>query len=241
MSSATWTPAALSSEARLVTLTAWRMVEAQHLASTMKLVDTRAEQDLLEEIIEESKPPLPAEARDLDYLLATPFRYQPLSPGSRFRGPTDPGVFYGAESVRTAAAEVGYWRWRFLRETTGLDRLGPAQHTAFSVAAAGSGVDLRNSPFDRDAAVLTNPSDYRATQEFARAAREAAVEIITYRSVRDPRPAWCVALLSPRAFAARRPNRTTQTWHLVVTSAEAIWRRGPAETLSFPTALWLAP
>lgn len=241
MSSPTWTPAALSSEARPVTLTVWRMVEAQHLASTMKLVDTSAEQDLLEELIEESKPPLPAEAQGLDYLLATPFRYQPLPPGSRFRGPTDPGVFYGAESVRTAAAEVGYWRWRFLQESVGLDRLGPAQHTAFNVPVAGPGVDLRLPPFNRDAEAWTHPRDYQATQAFAQSARQAAIEIITYRSVRDPRPAWCAALLTPRAFAARKPNRATQTWQLVVTRAEAIWRRGPGETYSFPTAVWQTP
>jgi hypothetical protein len=217
------------------------MVEAQHLASTMKLVDTSAEQDLLEELIEESKPPLPAEAQGLDYLLATPFRYQPLPPGSRFRGPIDPGVFYGAESVRTAAAEVGYWRWLFLSESAGLDRLGPAQHTAFSVPVAGRGVDLRTPPFDCATEAWTHPRDYQATQTFARIARQAAIEVITYRSVRDPQPAWCAALLTPRAFAARKPNRATQTWQLVVTRAEAIWRRTPGETLSFPTALWQPP
>jgi hypothetical protein len=80
------------------------MVEAQHIASTMKLVDTAAEQDLLEEIIEAHKPPLPEEARALDYLLAAPFRYTPFAPGSRFRSPADAGVFYGAESVRTGPA-----------------------------------------------------------------------------------------------------------------------------------------
>ena len=40
----------------------WRGVEAQHLVATMKLVDSLAEQDLLEQILDESKPPLPPEA-----------------------------------------------------------------------------------------------------------------------------------------------------------------------------------
>lgn len=35
---------------------------------------------------------------------------------ARFRAETDPGVFYGAGSVRTAAAELSYWRWKFRRE-----------------------------------------------------------------------------------------------------------------------------
>ena len=41
------------------------MVEAQHLVSASKLVDTRAEQELLEDILEVHKPPVPKEAADL--------------------------------------------------------------------------------------------------------------------------------------------------------------------------------
>ena len=39
MSSSTWTPAALSSEARPLSGTCWQLVEAQHRVSTLKLVD----------------------------------------------------------------------------------------------------------------------------------------------------------------------------------------------------------
>ena len=53
----------------------WRVVEAQHVVSTLKLVDTLAEQALLEDLLEETKPPVPPECRHLHYLLATPFRY----------------------------------------------------------------------------------------------------------------------------------------------------------------------
>lgn len=236
MSLRTWTPDAVSSEARRRAETLWRIVEAQHTASTMKLVDTVEEQDILETLIEESKPPLPEEARELDYLLAAPFRYTPFGTGSRFRSPSDPGVFYGAESVRTAAAEVGYWRWRFLRETAGLDRLGPAPHTAFSVPIETAVVDLRLPPFDRDAVEWEHPADYGATQAFGRVAREAGIGAIVYRSVRDPEPAWCAAVLTPKAFAAKRPDGATQTWHLVVTREAAIWRRVSGDTFSFPTS-----
>ena len=239
MSSITWTPDAVLSEARNRSETIWRIVESQHTASTMKLVDTLAEQDLLEEIIEENKPPVPHEARDLDYLLATPFRYVPFQPGSRFRSPSDPGVFYGAESVRTAAAEVGYWRWIFLLETDGLDRLGPASHTAFSVPIRASAVDLRTPPFDRDSAAWTNPHEYGATQAFARIVREAGIEAIFYLSVRAPEQSWCAALLTAKAFAAKRPDKDTQTWHLLVTRDEAIWRREAGATFSFLTSHWM--
>jgi hypothetical protein len=205
----------------------------------MKLVDTLAEQDLLEEIIEESKPPVPHEARDLDYLLATPFRYVPFQPGSRFRSPSDPGVFYGAESVRTAAAEVGYWRWIFLLETDGLERLGPASHTAFSVPIRARAVDLRTPPFDRDSADWTNPHEYGASQAFARIAREAGIEAIFYLAVRALEQSWCAALLTPKVFASKRPDKGTQTWHLLVTRDEAIWRRESGGTFSFPTSRWM--
>jgi hypothetical protein len=78
--------------------------------------------------LDKSKPTVPSAAADLHYLLATPFRY--TSPiGSRFRAPADPGVWYGAEKERTACAELGFWRWRFLMDTSGLDSLGPSPQT----------------------------------------------------------------------------------------------------------------
>src|SRR3546814_1362417 len=86
MVSDTWTPAALSAEARRLEGTCWRLVEAQHRVSTLKLVDTLDEQDLLERLTEEAKPSVPEECRHLHYLLATPFRYGAAYPrGSRFR------------------------------------------------------------------------------------------------------------------------------------------------------------
>ena len=67
-------------------LTAWRVVEAQHKVSTRRLVDTLDEQRLLEQIVDEVKPPIPAGPgfAGLHYLLSTPFRHPPLRHGSRF-------------------------------------------------------------------------------------------------------------------------------------------------------------
>jgi hypothetical protein len=111
-----------------------------------------------------ASPPNPASAQALDYLLATPFRYNPLRGGSRFRAITDPGVFYGAESVRTASAELGYWRWRFLKDAVDLEKLEPVAHTAFSADVSTHGVDLRQPPFNANAAAWLHPTDYSATQ-----------------------------------------------------------------------------
>src|SRR5205823_11035591 len=64
----------ISSEARRYSHELWRVVEAQHTASTMRLTDSLEEQASLDLVLEESKPALPPAARRLHYLLATPFR-----------------------------------------------------------------------------------------------------------------------------------------------------------------------
>lgn len=213
------------------------MVESQHVAATMKLVDTRDEQDLLETLLETSKPSQPEETTGLDYLLATPFRYAPLPGGSRFRGVNDPGVFYAAESERTAAAELGYWRWRFLRDSEDLDHIEPVAHTAFQVEVDTLAIDLQRKPFDADTKVWVHPTDYGPTQQFARLVREADVGVILYRSVRDPQPAWCLALLTPKGFAKKTPQGTRHNWFLAVTKNEVTWRRD-TESIQFPASTW---
>ena len=212
------------------------------MASTSKLVDTRAEQELLEEILEEHKPPIPQEAVSLHYLLFSPFRYETRQPsGSRFRAANDPGVFYAAETVRTAAAEVGYWRWRFLQDTAGLERLQPCPFTAFRVPIITNCIDLREPPYDSDAPQWLHPTDYSTTQSFGRIARDAGIGAILYQSVRDPEKHFCVAVLTPLAFAAKKPDSVTQTWVLTISSEEAMWMRQDDESLSFRTDCWKTP
>ena len=126
----TWTPPALASEAHAYARLLWRVVEAQHTASTMRLVDSLDEQAVLETILEASKPQLPEGARSLHYLLGTPFRYRPHA-GSRFRAAFEAGVWYGAEQLSTALAEKSYWRQRFLMDSPGTPELKPVPHTAF--------------------------------------------------------------------------------------------------------------
>ena len=225
MSWTTWRPTAVASEARPWEGLAWRMVEAQHVASTMKLVDGADEQDLLERLLETSKPPRADGTAALHYLLATPFRYSPARGGSRFRAAHDPGVFYGAESVRTACMELGYWRWRFLMDAPALQSLAPLPFTAFAARIATTCVDLREPPFDVDAGAWRHSDDYLQSQVIARVAREAGVGALVYASVRDPNPAWCVALLAPSGFASPRPEPGEQTWWLQVSRENALWKR----------------
>ncbi|MHB1374820.1 MAG: RES family NAD+ phosphorylase [Thauera sp.] len=239
MSSTIWTPLAVSSEARPRAVPAWRVVEAQHVASTMKIVDDAAEQDVLELLLEASKPLQPASVAGLDYLLASPFRYDPRRGGSRFRGRTDPGVFDGAQSVRTACAELGYWRWKFLQDAVDLERIEPVAHTAFRVRLATEVIDLRAPPFSADLDDWKHPTSYGATQALARVAREARIGGILYASVRDPEVAWCVAVLDPAAFASSRPDPVKQTWWLAVHPDGVVWRRDN-ERLAFAASSWVA-
>lgn len=236
MSYTTWTPHAVSSEVFDWQALAWRMVESQHVASTMKLVDTEAEQTMLEALLDSNKPPYAANTQHLDYLLATPFRYPARAGGSRFRGPNDPGVFYGAENVRTAAAELGYWRWKFLLDAPALTHIDPLSHTAFQVALATQAIDLSAKPFNQDVA-WQHKTNYSPTQGLATTARALKLGAIIYTSVRNPQPAWCVAVLTPLAFAEPKPKAETQTWWLAVHSKEVIWRRDH-ESLTFDPAYW---
>jgi hypothetical protein len=238
----TWTTRAVASEARPAALDLWRAVEAQHVASTMALVDSVAEQAVLERLVESSKPPVPREVarRNLHWLLFTPFRYPPPPGGSRFRGPNDPGVFYGAEHARTACAEVGYWRWRHLRDTPGIAAMPPRPQTVFKVPVSGTAIDLRESPFDRDRASWTHRSDYGPCQAMGRVAREAGTQWLRYESVRDSRRGGCGVVFDATAFAVRQPTEQ-QGWILTVTQTRVVWQRSdPLDpgVLEFSAAGW---
>ena len=217
MSSPIWTRVALSSEFRRLEGACWRLVEAQHRVSTLKLTDTLAEQSLLEDLIEATKPGLQEDARDLHYLLATPFRYGAVYPsGSRFRraGRT-PGVFYAAEDPVTSVAEIAFYRLLFFAESPSTPwPENAAEFTAFSVAVStGRLLDLTHEPFLQDGALWEDLTDYSACQALADATRAVETEVIRYRSVRDPGQGANLALLKRSAFASPTPV-DRQTWRI---------------------------
>lgn len=69
----------------------------------------------------------------------------------------------------------------------------------------------------RDEAAWTDPADYTACQALADTARAGGIEAILYRSVRDPKRAKNIALLSAKGFAAREPVER-QTWRIRLSS-----------------------
>jgi hypothetical protein len=199
--------------------TCWRVVESQYRVSTMKIVDTLAEQARLEELLDASKPRVPAECQHLHYLLSTPFRYgAPYPHGSRFRraGHT-PGVFYASKTPQTAITETVFHRLLFFADSPGTPWPDNAsEYTAFSVRyRTAAGLDLMAAPLDRDRAVWTHPTKYGPCQDLADAARAAAVEVLRYESARDAGPpaGTNIALLTCHAFASREPMER-QTWRI---------------------------
>lgn len=214
-----WTPSALASEARPLRGDCWRAVEDQHSATTRRLTDTAGEQELLEEILEESKPRVPEPCAGLHYLLQTPFRYGAPPPhGSRFRARGDRrGVFYASVDIPAAMAELAFWRLMFFEASSaGVTPRNAAVLTVFSVPyTTRSGLDLTRPPLDSDHALWMAPTDYSATQALAESARDAGVEILRYASVRDPRGRTNIAILECSAFGRREPVRQ-QTWRLWV-------------------------
>ncbi len=236
MSSPIWTPAALRSELRAYRGPAWRLVEAQHRVSTLKLVESLAEQQVLEEILEATKPPVPADCLGLDYLLATPFRYRPYPHGSRFRrAGLTPGVWYGAERPETAAAEMVFYRFLFYAESPATPFPDDAaEYTAFSADLGGAALDLTDGALARDAALWSHPTDYAACQSLAEAAREAGAEILRYASVRDPGGGANMAVLTCRAFARPAPVER-QTWRIRISrfGAQALCEY-PRRGIEFP-------
>jgi hypothetical protein len=193
----------------------WRVVESQHQIATRKLVETDAEQQLLEELIETVKPEDRTGGR-LHYLLFTAFRYPPLRHGSRFGTRAERGIWYGSTTLPAAFAEVAYYRLLFLEGTSAELGVVTADLTAFRILVRTTyGVDLTTSPFSVHTADLASPVSYAATQALGAAMRGAGVEAFRYPSARAPR-AVNIGAFVPRVFGRRQPARF-EAWHCTTT------------------------
>lgn len=217
----TWIPDALRSDRKSIDVTCWRCVEAQHVVSTLQLVDTLDEQRLLEDILEETKPPVPPECQSLHYLYMTPFRYGLYPNGSRFRraGPT-PGVYYVSEDPKTAIIETAFHLLLFYADSPGTPFPSrPSEHTAFDVPIrTHAAIDLTTRPFNTANDLWAHPSDYGPCQQLEEAAREEGIHLVRYASVRDPAHKPNAAILTCTALAAKAPTRN-QTWRLWLNKA----------------------
>lgn len=213
MSAPTWEPAWLTQHAvQLRMEPAWRGVETQYIAASLKLVDTLQEHELLEQLLEGSKPA--GVSGTQHYLLQSPFRYFPPH-ASRFRPGQHSGLWYGASTLAGACSEIAYWRMRFIQDSAGLVADGElvTQHTFYQASVRGRAIDLMAEPWVQCSALWKHPSDYSATHRLAQAAMQASIEWIQYESVRAPRCALA-AVLTPRALFADSAEleRSRQEW-----------------------------
>ncbi|MBE7940093.1 MULTISPECIES: RES family NAD+ phosphorylase [Ramlibacter] len=202
----------------------WRGVEAQHVIATLRVVDSVAEQELLEEVLESSKPAIPRSAQGLPYLLFTPFRYR--SPrASRFREAGTAGVFYAADEEATVAAEVGYWRWRFMMDSEGLRAQGQVitEHTFLQARISGQELDLTQAPWNEHRDSWRDPESYAACHELVRLIRSGHPNIATlrYESARREGGA-CNVVFDPQALSMPSPH-AQQTWTCKATPGKVIW------------------
>ena len=223
MSPHTWTRDAPRSQYRSLKGCAWRLVESQHVVSTLGLVDSLDEQSLLEDILEETKPPIPAECQGLEYLLSTPFRYRPYPQGSTFRrAGLTLGVWYGAERFETAVAEMVFYRFLFYAESPDTPFPdNPVDYTAFSVGVSSAcALDLTKGSLANDHDNWTSLTSYTACQILADTARETGVEIIRFKSVRDPSGNANFAVLSCNAFSDPAPVER-QSWRIRISALGA--------------------
>ncbi len=211
----------------------WRLVEAQHRVSTLKLVDTLEEQSLLESMIEETKPNLPPECQGLHYLLAAPFRYGAIYPnGSRFRraGRTL-GVYYASEEVETAVSEMVFYRLLFFSESPSTPF--PDDATDFNAFSVRIRTERAFDILDTADTALSHLTDYTACQNLAHSAREAEVNVIRYASARRSGRHPNVAVLNAKAFLDKNP-RQWRTWRIKIgKGGVSALCDFPSSTLSF--------
>ena len=205
---------------------AFRMVETQHIAATMRLVDSLPEQELLEQMLEESKPQLPPEAVGVHYLLAAPFRYVPHT-GSRFRGVNSLGIWYGADDSYCACAEIAYWRQRFLLDSVGLMKQQlSTEHSMYKAHVSGQAIDLLSFPWANADAHWKHHSDYTETQKLGRLVKDSgAAAWIRYGSVRAEGHS-CAAVFDPRSLNMEATAGEFENWHCNTTCDRVTFSNG---------------
>ena len=202
-----------------------RLVESQEQVATNTLVRNAAEQAVLEQILERSKPALRSGTEDAHYLLQAPFRYPPLAHGSRFGSRLEPSIFYGSREEHTLLAEGAFYRFWFFCGMR-LPPPGPlrTQHTVFAAGCRTThGLRLQAPPFAAYEDLLRDPCRYTETQALGTAMRAAGVIAFEYRSARDSGGGLNIALLEPRALSPRRRILSREEWACETSAQRVVW------------------
>lgn len=213
--------------------TLFRLVESQEQIATRQLVDTLAEQALLETLLEQTKPDYAEDVAGLHYLLKTPFRYPPLKWGSRFGSTTEPSIFYGGCNSEVTLAESAYYRFLFWYaiDAPAIKQHMRSEHTLFTVDyCTQSGIQLQHMPFMQYKTDIIHAENYSHTQTLGNAMRQASVEVFEYPSARETSHATCVGLFTARAFCQTQPRSRTQ-WFCDLNAQSVVFKALEDETL----------
>ncbi len=184
-----------------------RYAEDQERSVTRPLVDTLAEHDLLESILDESKPPYHPDSAHLDYLLKTPFRYPPLRHGSRFGGVHEAGIFYGAETLKAIQYEIAFYRFSFYFDMETPPSSIQTEHILFRCHySSDRALNLAAIEDDHLQQLARDPLHYQPTQAIGTWARTLELQSIRYLSARTPDHQCNVAVLDPKALKPKREH-----------------------------------
>lgn len=192
----------------------WRVVEAQHVLSSRDLVDTSEEHDLLEELLEQSKPVI---NKIDDYLIFTPFRYPPLKYGSRFGQHFEPSLWYGSHDLKTAFAEVAYYRLMFINDSEAELGYIELSLTAFNAAIkTANGLNLTQPPFVEHRQQISAKNTYEYSQALGSSMRNANIDAFIFYSARDDE-GQNIAAFTSKAFVKIKNLATFnhQTWQCI--------------------------
>jgi hypothetical protein len=208
-----------------------RIVESQEQVATTKIVRNLAEQDLLEQMLEDGKPGSIDPGRH--YLLSTPFRYPPLKYGSRFGSITEPSLFYASLDLQTCLQECAYYRFIFWYD---MESPPPnpvrTQHTVFRVELLSElCVDLRSVDYDDIRPEIRSPVSYEISQALGAGLRDDGTEMIIFESARGEGDN--IAAYSHCVFSGG-PKEQEQ-WNSELTS-DMVLLRGPEGLFRFQFA-----
>lgn len=199
-----------------------RIVESQQQVATMSLVDTHDEQELLEQLLEESKPIL--KDKEKHYLITTPFRYPPLRYGSRFGEKHYSGIFYGSQNIQTCFSECAYYRLLFIEgmEVVPEQIKIHTQHLTFSITVkTDNAIQLQHSPFT-NYDCLTSPDDYHATQQLGAQMREHNIQAFTFQSARDHSNGTNIGIFDSSAIISKQPYQINH-WQCTTSEKSVIF------------------
>lgn len=194
----------------------WRVVEAQHILNSRDLVDSLEEYEILEELLNNSKPVI--HTKISDPLIFTPFRYPPLKYGSRFGRIYEPSLWYGSLDIKTALTEVAYYRLKFNQDTEAELGYVDTLLTAFKVCVkTKQGIDLTKLPFTKHRSDISSKTSYTASQLLGSDMRANKVESFIFYSARTKHEAKNIGVYSIEVFYQKNESYSynQQTWKCV--------------------------